>query len=647
MTVRKATCIASLLLVLVGPLSIPPPVAAQEGVLPPRGLVSWWPGDGHANDLIGANDGTLQGGMTFGLGIVGSAFSFDGVNDFVLIPHSPILNAGDELTIEFWFNAHPTQTSSDGFFTLIDKSHVFNLAWNVQGQIVGTLDFGISSDAYPGVTTFPERGVGTTIPIKDGTWHHFAGVKQLTECKFSLDFGISASPSSRTIGQGQAASYDVATTLTTGTTQSVALSVTGLPSGATATFSPTSITPTGSSTLLVSTTSTTPSGTFPLTIIASGGGITKSATVNLVVAPIAKESFMTDSQFAPIGSFDTVFTPDKASSSLKLAATNPGTYFYNKIIRNTGTSSLTASITLDIPSSVSPSLAQAFFLKGSNPVHVFSDLARTIDVTGTATVTPQQPLTTQLTSMSNVSVSFSIPAGELRYVTVHLDFAGKGSTGFASDAGTTYRQGFKFSETINITGITGTIADVTGLAGAGKRVTAIGGFALDTNLNYKSALKVRVFSGATLLGESPVTSPDGFYFVTAPAGGPYVAELFNPTTGTIVRSTTVQNIAADEYVAIDFLNLNPADPVIEGFVFDMERTLGLSGLKVELYGPGGRILSSTTTSASGWYAFRFSAPGKYTVRVSLSEDYTTTDDRRIVDVGQFESLRVDFSLNKS
>ena len=52
-------------------------------VQPPPGMVSWWPGDGNANDIVGDNDGTLMGGATFAPGMVGQAFSFDGVDDYV------------------------------------------------------------------------------------------------------------------------------------------------------------------------------------------------------------------------------------------------------------------------------------------------------------------------------------------------------------------------------------------------------------------------------------------------------------------------------------------------------------------------------------------------------------------------------------
>jgi hypothetical protein len=49
---------------------LPVPKAAAQ--------VSWWPGDGNANDIVDGNDGTLQGGVTFATGKVEQAFSFDG-----------------------------------------------------------------------------------------------------------------------------------------------------------------------------------------------------------------------------------------------------------------------------------------------------------------------------------------------------------------------------------------------------------------------------------------------------------------------------------------------------------------------------------------------------------------------------------------
>src|SRR5206468_9217894 len=59
--------------------------------------------------------------------------------------------------------------------------------------------------------------------------------------------------------------------------------VTGLPSGATASFSPASITSSGSTTLTVATSGTTPPGSYPLTIQGTSGPRTRSVSVTLVV----------------------------------------------------------------------------------------------------------------------------------------------------------------------------------------------------------------------------------------------------------------------------------------------------------------------------------------------------------------------------
>jgi hypothetical protein len=64
----------------------------------------------------------------------------------------------------------------------------------------------------------------------------------------------------------------------------VDLSVSGLPSGATGAFNPTSISGgTGSSTLDITTTGSTPAGSYSLTVMGASGGRSHSVTVGLVV----------------------------------------------------------------------------------------------------------------------------------------------------------------------------------------------------------------------------------------------------------------------------------------------------------------------------------------------------------------------------
>jgi hypothetical protein len=97
------------------------------------------------------------------------------------------------------------------------------------------------------------------------------------------DFSLSATPTSRTIIPGGTTTYTATVGALNGFTGTVALSVTGLPSGATGSFTPSSVTTSGSSTLNVATTAATPPGTYPLTIRGTSGPLTRTATVTLVV----------------------------------------------------------------------------------------------------------------------------------------------------------------------------------------------------------------------------------------------------------------------------------------------------------------------------------------------------------------------------
>ena len=75
-------------------------------VTSPPGLVSWWPGDGSAGDVLGRNNGALINGATFASGKVGQAFQFDGVNDFVRVPSSASLSPTGSFSIDAWI--YPT-----------------------------------------------------------------------------------------------------------------------------------------------------------------------------------------------------------------------------------------------------------------------------------------------------------------------------------------------------------------------------------------------------------------------------------------------------------------------------------------------------------------------------------------------------------
>jgi hypothetical protein len=97
------------------------------------------------------------------------------------------------------------------------------------------------------------------------------------------DFALSATPATQSIAQGGSTTYTVSVGALNGFTGSVSLSASGLPTGATPTFNPTSITPGTSSTLTITTTTSTPIGSQTITITGTSGALTHTATVTLTV----------------------------------------------------------------------------------------------------------------------------------------------------------------------------------------------------------------------------------------------------------------------------------------------------------------------------------------------------------------------------
>jgi hypothetical protein len=97
------------------------------------------------------------------------------------------------------------------------------------------------------------------------------------------DFSISVSPTSGTVTAGGSTTATVSTAVTSGTAETVSLAASGLPSGASASFSPTSVTAGGSSTLTLSTSAATPAGSYPITITGTAPSATHGTSFTLTV----------------------------------------------------------------------------------------------------------------------------------------------------------------------------------------------------------------------------------------------------------------------------------------------------------------------------------------------------------------------------
>jgi Prealbumin-like fold domain len=99
---------------------------------------------------------------------------------------------------------------------------------------------------------------------------------------YKNDFSIIATPSTLTLAQGTVGTSTITTAATSGRPQTVSLSVSGTPSGATVSLSPTSVTAGASSTLTVNAGTAAP-GTYSLVVRGTEGGVTHTTTVTLGV----------------------------------------------------------------------------------------------------------------------------------------------------------------------------------------------------------------------------------------------------------------------------------------------------------------------------------------------------------------------------
>jgi hypothetical protein len=100
------------------------------------------------------------------------------------------------------------------------------------------------------------------------------------------DFSVSASPTPAALAPGQPATVTVSTSATSGATQPIVLTVSGLPSGASASFSPPAINAGQQSTLTIVAPRTQPAGSSTLTITATSPSATHTIAVPLTVSPL-------------------------------------------------------------------------------------------------------------------------------------------------------------------------------------------------------------------------------------------------------------------------------------------------------------------------------------------------------------------------
>ncbi|MGB4979574.1 MAG: Ig-like domain-containing protein, partial [Anaerolineae bacterium] len=164
-------------LTAVRPLPEPPPPTCVE---PPDGLVAWWPADGNAGDIVGANNGAIRMDpgspfSPFTVGKVGQAFNlgFSGYSDHISLGSGPSITGQGPFAVEAWVAATGytngviiQQRDVDGY----NGEYVLRL-----GPVGGT----------PGHVcwmTYGDNAYGfnfcSNAQVNDGVFHHIVAVRE-------------------------------------------------------------------------------------------------------------------------------------------------------------------------------------------------------------------------------------------------------------------------------------------------------------------------------------------------------------------------------------------------------------------------------------------------------------------------------------
>ena len=209
----------------------------------------------------GASGGVLTlsaNGSMAGTGILWASMPLADDGDHGV--HQGVLRAlnADDLTQELWdSNLNPTRDNSGNW-------PKYSAPTVVNGRVY--------------MASFPADGISSTAL-------NVYGILPTTP-----DFSLSATPASSAVNPGGSVAYTINTASLFGFTGAVTLSVTGLPSGATGTFSNNNFPTPGSSTLTVTTSTSTPLAISTLTINGTSGSLSHSAAVSLVVTNVTPGS---------------------------------------------------------------------------------------------------------------------------------------------------------------------------------------------------------------------------------------------------------------------------------------------------------------------------------------------------------------------
>jgi hypothetical protein len=201
------------------------------------------------------------------------------------------------------------------------------------------------------------------------------------------------------------------------------------------------------------------------------------------------------------------------NSQNTIIATNPGQFYYHQRMTNTTGGTAKFEFTVDWPATFQAQTA------GGNPLHVYvqyaTDPANTWrDWTAQANNVCASPGATPICSTHNATLTLAgIPAGARVWLTVHLDYALKGSTQPSNFAQAPLTYG-PFRSTVVVRDQSNNLVGApsvssTSLLGRGKKVTVVYGTATDATGSAAAGVWIRLTQGGNTA--TAQTDSNGYY----------------------------------------------------------------------------------------------------------------------------------------
>jgi hypothetical protein len=154
------------------------------GNIPQNGLVAWYPFSGNANDL----SGNLRNGVVNGASLTqdrfgnpNSAYLFDGVTNFILVPDTTLPNGTAPRSFSFWIKTNDTTAQSvinhGGFFPQVNFPNNIHYDFSINEDIGFGAASGGCSQYNKGASFFTAaHGATFTAPVSNGSWNHLVYV---------------------------------------------------------------------------------------------------------------------------------------------------------------------------------------------------------------------------------------------------------------------------------------------------------------------------------------------------------------------------------------------------------------------------------------------------------------------------------------